>query len=242
MGRGDRHPVLRSREPQVLTPSVPCHYAHCSGLRALALGASAWPSPADPQWPRSRVDPATADVWHEGASSPHWLQVRGCPLAPGHSSSFTAVPSGHHSQRSWGLAQMLGCAEAARRRLSGGSAMAQWQLCSPTQFKFLPVLTDSPRKKRKRLPTLPPTMPVTHRARWSHTHCPQGGRDKGVPPSVKRGWCGAPMALGFSGVAGGPGGAAARSCHPGAGWWLRPGSAWPRAAVAWPYCRAGRQL
>lgn len=128
--------------------------------------------------------PAAADGWHEGAGTPHWLQLRGCPLEPGHSSSF---PSGHHSQRSWGLAQMLGCAEAARRRLSGGSAMAQWQLCSPTQFKFLPVLTDSPRKKRKRLPTLPPTMTVTCRARWSHTRCPQGERGKGVPPSAKRG-------------------------------------------------------
>lgn len=64
--------------------------------------------------------------------------------------------------------------------------MAQWQLCSPTQFKFLPVLTHSPRKKQKRLPTLPPTMTMTHGARWSHTRCPRGGRGKGGPPSAKK--------------------------------------------------------
>lgn len=216
----------------------PLQWLLCPGPGGLSLAEpSRAPSGQGAGW-----TPATADGWHAGASSPHWLQIRGCLLAPGHGSSFTAVPSGHHSQRSQGLAWLLGHAEAAGRRLSGRSAMAQWQLCSPAQFKFLPVLTHSPRRKQKKLPTLPPTMTMTRGARWSHTRCPRGGRGNGGPLSVKKRWCGAPMASGLSGVAGGPGGAAARSCHPGAGWWPRPGSAWPRAAVAWPYCRAGRQL
>lgn len=130
-----------------------------------------------------------------------------------------------------------GCQEEVVRGLSHGSVAAVFS----NQIQ-VPASSDSPRKKLERLPTLLPTMTVTRRARWSHTRCPRGGRGKGVPPSAKRVWCGAPMALGLSGVAGGPGGAAAQSCHPGAGWWPRPGSAWPRAAVAWPYCRVGRQL
>lgn len=65
--------------------------------------------------------------------------------------------------------------------------MAQWQLCSPTQFKFLPVLTLSPRKKQKKLPTLPPTMTMTRGARWSHTRCPRGGRGKGGPRQRRSG-------------------------------------------------------
>ena len=175
----------------------------------------------------------------------------GRPLAPGCSPGFAAVPSGRHPQRSRGLAWLQGVRRGRREEvlawLGNGSVAAV--VCAPGADIWEPDSSSpsSDRTSQKRAGKAAHLhLPHPDCDPWSrrpHACRPGSGRGEGGAPLARRGVVrGAPEAAGLSGVAGGPGGAAAPGCHPGTGWWPQPGSAWPAAAAAWPCCRAGLRL
>lgn len=118
--------------------------------RAWPWGPSAWPSL--PQAPSGQEQGGLQQLLMADMLEPvphTGSKVRGCPLAPGLAQlQLSQVVIIHRGVGAW-----PGCWGAQGLPGGGcqGSAMAQWQLCSPTKFKFLPVLT-APEKSWKGCP------------------------------------------------------------------------------------------
>lgn len=141
-------------------------------------------------------------AWGSGFSPPatsgegsHWH------LAAAPASQLSPVVVTHRGIGAWPGCR--GCAEAARRRLSRGSATAQWQLwsvpqglTSGTPIRAPTALTERPRKERERLATRTShTRTVTRGARGPTPAIQGAGEAKGVPHWQGAAWCAAPLRL-----------------------------------------------